>query len=74
MRCIDEALERRVRFLAPGTVEITFDEAWLVQLASATARQDADSMDFLLRSRVAPEHRRLVRYLVSRTTDCFALN
>ena len=74
MRCIDEALGRRVWLFAPGTLEITFDEAWLVQLACATARQDADSMDFLLRSRVAPEHRRLVRFLVSRITDCFSPN
>lgn len=55
MRCLSEALGKPVRFLAPGTSELTFDESWLVQLGIATAQDDHASISFLMNSRVAHE-------------------
>lgn len=66
MRCLGEALGKPARLLAPGEDELTFDEHWLVHLCLATTRGDAASIDFLLKSRVGVEHRRLVRFLVQR--------
>jgi len=69
MRCLNQALGKRARLLAPGTAEMTFDEHWLVQLALACARGDTASQEFLLTSRVAHENRRLVRFLVVRIAE-----
>ena len=66
-------MTRRPVLLRTGSEEVSFDEAWLIQLAKALARADDDSADFLLRSRVAQPHRRNIRFLVSRISDCFAL-
>ncbi|MEM9577405.1 MAG: hypothetical protein AAF999_10375 [Pseudomonadota bacterium] len=73
MRCLDEALGKRTRLFAPGTTELSFDESWLVRLGLASAMKDEGSVDFLLRSRVGREHRRLVRYLVAQISKCFSL-
>lgn len=73
MRCLAEALAKQPRLLAPGTVEMSFDENWLVQLGEAIAQEDDGSIAFLLKSRVLPEHRRLVRFLVGRISECFPL-
>ncbi|WP_299288255.1 hypothetical protein [uncultured Tateyamaria sp.] len=69
MRCLAEALGKSPRLHAPGTLEISFDEAWLVELGKAHARGDRASMDFLLGSRVLPQHRRLVHYLIGHIAD-----
>ena len=74
MRCLAEALGKSPRLYAPGTVEMTFDETWLVELVRANARDDQASQSFLLGSRVLPEHRRLVRFLVGRISESFPLN
>lgn len=73
MRCLSQALGKPARLHAPGTLEMSFDEAWLIQLGQAAVRRDEASVDFLLRSRVLPEHRRLVGFLVSRVSECFSL-
>lgn len=73
MRCLDEALGKRPLLYAPGTMEISFDENWLVQLGQASMTKDEASVDFLLRSRVRHEHRRLVRFLVTQISKCFCL-
>ena len=73
MRCLGEALGKQPRLHSPGTVEMSFDENWLVQLGEAIARDDDGSTAFLLKSRVLPEHRRLVRFLVGRISECFSL-
>jgi len=73
VRCLPEAFGSSVRLHAPRESELTFDEQWLLRLASAIATHDEASVVFLLRSRVAPEHRRLIRFLVSRISDCFSL-
>ena len=69
--CLNEALSKRAVFFRPGTPELSFDEAWLVQLASALRRGDEHSVRFLLHSRVRPEHHRNMRFLVSRISEQF---
>lgn len=74
MRCLGAALGQSPRLHGPGSAELTFDEAWLVELAQASARADTDSLTFLLQSRVKREHRRLVGFLISNIARCFDLN
>lgn len=71
MRCLNDAVGKNLRFHAPGTAEMSFDEAWLVQLSDALLRDDDASASFLLRSRVLPEHRRLVGFLIGRIARSF---
>ncbi|MBY5935640.1 hypothetical protein KUV51_21705 [Tateyamaria omphalii] len=73
MRCLAQALGKQPRLHAPGTVEMSFDETWLLQLGQAITTQDEGSVAFLLKSRVLPEHRRLIRYLVGRISEYFSL-
>ncbi|MEO0918805.1 MAG: hypothetical protein AAFY31_17810 [Pseudomonadota bacterium] len=71
--CLNDALSKRAIFFRPGTTELSFDEAWLVKLATAIRRGDDASTQFLLRSRVSREHRRHVRFLVARISEQFSL-
>ena len=71
--CLGEALDRRAVLFRPGTAELSFDEAWLVQLAAALHRGDEPSTRFLLQSRVAPQHRRHIRFLIARISEQFSL-
>jgi len=73
MRCLHEAVGKRITLFSPGTAEISFDEAWLLQLGRALCREDEASVSFLLGRRVAPENRRLIRFLVGRIAECFSL-
>lgn len=66
-RCLAEALGTRPRFYRPGAQELSFDEAWLIQLGQSLERGDFANVEFATKSRVLPEHRRLLNYLVSRT-------
>ena len=72
VRCLNEALSKRAILFRPGTEELSFDETWLLQFAAALRRDDEDSVRFLLHSRVAPEHRRNMRFLVSRISEQFS--
>lgn len=73
MRCLHEALGKRPQLFAPGVTEVSFDERWLLQLGLASAREDDLSLRFLLTSRVAQEHRRLMSYLVRNMAEGFSL-
>lgn len=73
MRCLSQAMNRRPVMLRTGSTEVSFDEAWLIRLAKSLARKDTDSAAFLLGSRIDPAHRRNIRFLVGRISDCFAL-
>ena len=73
IRCLSEAMNRRPVMLRTGSTEVSFDEAWLIRLAKSLARGDTDSAAFLLGSRIEPAHRRNIRFLVSRISDCFSL-
>jgi len=72
VQCLNEAMSTRVVFFRPGTKELSFDEAWLVQFARALRHEDEDSVRFLLHSRVRPEHHRNMRFLVSRISEQFS--
>lgn len=74
MRCLSQALGKPALLFAPGTSELSFDESWLLQLGLASAHGDHASLNFLLKSRVAHEHRRLVLFLITRISECFSLN
>lgn len=73
MRGLNEAVGTQTRLLAPGTPELTFDERWLVELGRSIGRGDEASVSFLLQSRVAKEHRRLICFLVGQISECFHL-
>lgn len=73
MRCLGQALGRPARLHAPGTAELTFDEHWLLALGQAAGRGDESSLTFLMGRRLAREDRRLVRFLVTRISEFFAL-
>ena len=72
MQCLNDALGTRAVLYRPGIEETSFDEAWLLSLASALAEKDHDSAQFLLRSRVTKEHQRHVRFLVGRISEYLA--
>lgn len=71
MRCLSQALGALPVLYLPGEQSVSFDEAWLLQLANAIARNDQSSMDFLLRSRVHPHARRHTRYLMASIVERF---
>lgn len=72
MRCLPEALARRPLMLRAGSPEVSFDEAWLIRLARSIACHDTDSTAFLLASRIAPAHRRHIRFLVGHISEYFS--
>lgn len=71
VRCLNQALSKQAIFFRPGTRDVSFDEAWLMQLARALDGAAEDNVQFLLRSRVAPEYHRHMRFLVSRIAERF---
>ena len=73
MRCLNEALGKPAKLFGPATTEVSFDEKWLMQFALASKAQDEASLQFLLNSRVSPENRRLVRFLMVRISEYFYL-
>ncbi|SES06676.1 hypothetical protein SAMN04490244_105167 [Tranquillimonas rosea] len=74
VRTLDQALGRAPRFFRPGSIDRSFDEAWLMALVHAVQRGDEASATFLLRSRVAPSALRSTIFLLSRvaTSDARA--
>jgi hypothetical protein len=72
MRCLAEALGKPARLHAPGVAELSFDEAWLAALCRAARTQDEASLRFLLDARIKREHRRLVRFLLTRVVQSVA--
>lgn len=64
LRCLPEATGRRPVFYAPGSAEVSFDEAWLLRLKAALSEGDTDSAEFLLRSRVQPFARQSCLFLI----------
>jgi len=65
MRSLPQALGRAPVLFAPGTAELSFDEAWLLQLIAALRAGDVSSVAFLLRSRVALHARRGLVFLMN---------
>lgn len=69
MKCLPQALGRRPKMLRPGVAEVSFDEAWIVRMATSAAQGDGDSFAFLLRSRVPPWARRNIAFLVASLSE-----
>jgi len=65
MRSLPQAIGRMPVFHAPGASELSFDEAWLLQLVQALRAEDAASCGFLLRSRVPVYARRGLIFLIN---------
>lgn len=61
---LSEAIGRRPVFLAPGTLEMSFDERWLLRLIERADAQDRFSAAFLIGRRTRPEHSRALSFLV----------
>lgn len=73
MKCLPQAIGKAPKILAPAVLsEVSFDEAWLLQLVAASGRQDTDSMWFLLRSRVAAPLQRHVAFLANGLSEHFS--
>ncbi|MEM6758775.1 MAG: hypothetical protein AAF601_04790 [Pseudomonadota bacterium] len=71
VKCLSDAVHKRIIWYRPGTVELSFDEAWVMRAIAAIRTDDTGSLDFLLRSRVAPADRRYIGFLLSRISDQF---
>lgn len=72
LKCLRQALERPVTFYRPGTQEVSFDEAWLMQALGSKRAGDDDSFSFLIRSRVPRLHQRQIAFLLSGISEQFA--
>lgn len=72
IKCLRQVTSRTTTFYRPGTAEVSFDEAWLVQALSAIKRGDGDSFTFLVRSRVPREHQRLIGFLIRGISEQFS--
>ncbi|MGB0661625.1 MAG: hypothetical protein ACPGNV_15790 [Mangrovicoccus sp.] len=60
-----QALGREVQFAAPGSGQLTFDEAWLLRLLDRSLVHDDESVAFLVSSRVAYCCRNSVAFLIN---------
>ncbi|MEM9708098.1 MAG: hypothetical protein AAF871_04845 [Pseudomonadota bacterium] len=69
IKCLPEALGARPIFYRPGVRDISFDEAWLLRMATAASEDDDNSFEFLLRSRVAAPHRRNMGFLIKTVSE-----
>lgn len=70
-RCLQQAIGKQPVFYRPGENELSFDEAWLMQLLIAMADGEGDSVAFLIRSRVPQPHQRQVAFLAKGITKQF---
>lgn len=71
VKCLSDAVRKRIIWHRPGTAELSFDEAWVMRVVTAIRDEDRASLDFLLRSRVAPVDRRYIGFLLARISDRF---
>lgn len=71
MKCLSQATGNRPRMLRPGSEEVSFDEAWLARLATASLDEDHDSFRFLLQSRVPKSAQRNVAFLIHAISRAF---
>ncbi|MCH2077276.1 MAG: hypothetical protein MK180_10385 [Rhodobacteraceae bacterium] len=64
VRVVNEALERRMTFLAPGSKSMSSDEEWLVRLIERALEHDTISVEFLLRRRVPRQNHHAFRSII----------
>jgi len=58
IRSLPQALGRSTHFLPNGTLELSWDEKWLISLVSAISRADYDSVHFLIKTSIKPTHQK----------------
>jgi len=61
IRSLPQAFGRSTHFLPAGTMELSWDEKWLISLVSAISRADYDSVHFLIKTNIKPIHQRSCR-------------
>jgi hypothetical protein len=72
LKCLSEAISTKPVFFQPGTVELSFDEAWLIRALIASRSGDGDSLAFLIRSRVPKMYQRQISFLIKGISDQFS--
>lgn len=73
-KCLSETIRTKPVFFQPGTVELSFDEAWLIRALIASREADGDSLSFLIRSRVPRMYQRQISFLIKGISDQFSKN
>ncbi len=58
IRSLPQAFGRQVIIHRPETVELSWDEKWLLSIIEAVSRADYDSVHFLIQTVVKRKHRR----------------
>ena len=58
IRSLPQAFGRSTHFLPTGTLELSWDEKWVVSLVSAISRADYDSVHFLIKTSIKPTHQK----------------
>jgi hypothetical protein len=58
LRSLPQAFGRSTHFLQTGTLELSWDEKWLISLVSAISRADYDSVHFLIKTSIKPIHQK----------------
>lgn len=72
LKCLRQAIACQPTLYQPGTAEVSFDEAWLIQGLAAAKAGDHDSFAFLIRSRVPKIHQRHIAFLIKGISDKFS--
>ncbi|MEO0929158.1 MAG: hypothetical protein AAFY14_00710 [Pseudomonadota bacterium] len=70
-KCINDVVDSKPLFYRPGTLELSFDESWLIRAIMAAHQGDTDSLAFLVRSRVPKVHQRHVSFLIKGISEQF---
>lgn len=65
LRTLEQGLSKRPTFYVPGSIDVSFDERWLMTLIFAFRANDLDSAAFLIARRIAPQARRSVGFLAA---------
>ena len=58
VRSLPQAFGRPTRFFPNGSLELSWDEKWLISLVSAISRADYDSVHFLIKTSIKPMHQK----------------
>ena len=58
IRSLPQAFGRSTCILPTGTLELSWDEKWLISLVSAISRADFDSAHFLIKTSIKPIHQK----------------
>lgn len=74
MKCLGQSLKQSPMLYRPGVEEVSFDEAWLIRAVEAAGREDWNSFEFLIRSRVPFAARRNLGSLIVSISEHFSLN